>query len=252
MPKGEYDYDAHGAGYALQRRADPAIAAHLHAALGDARTVVNVGAGAGAYEPTDRHVTAVEPSAAMRDQRPTGLPPALDDRAEQLPFGDGSFDAAMAVITVHHWQDPDAGLREMRRVSRGPVAVLTFDAEALGEFWLAHYAPELIEVERSRYPSVDRIVEVLGGRGEVTRVPIPLECTDGFAEAYYGRPERLLDERVRRAQSGWAFLEPGVEDRSMQHLLRDLESGDWDAEHGELRTAPTYDGSLRLVVALPG
>lgn len=245
-----YDYDRHGAGYATHRRADPRIARHVHEALGDALTVVNVGAGAGSYEPADRDVTAVEPSPTMRAQRPPDRP-AVDASAERLPFDDDHFDAAMATITVHHWGDQRAGLTEMRRVARGPVVVLTFDPRALGTFWLSHYSPEVIEADRRRYPEIDWVVEVLGGSAAVSPVPVPLDCTDGFGEAFYGRPEQLLEERVRRAQSGWAFLEPGAEDRAMQHLLRDLESGDWDAEWGHLRSLPSYEGSLRVVTATP-
>lgn len=251
MTAGDYDYDRHGEGYAGQRRADPRIARHVHDALGDARTVLNVGAGAGSYEPDDRDVTAVEPSATMRAQRPAHLPPAVDATADALPFDDDAFDAAMATITVHQWPDPAAGLRELRRVASDTVVVLTFDIDAFGEFWLAHYVPELIEADRSRFPSIDEVRNALGGRTTVTSVPVPEDCTDGFIEAFYGRPERLLEERVRRAQSGWAFLAPGIEDRAVQHLLRDLESGDWDAEWGHLRDAPSYDGALRLVAALP-
>src|SRR5262249_9128992 len=135
-PAGDFDYEANGGGYALRRRPDPRIAALVHEALGDARTVLNVGAGAGSYEPTDRHVVAVEPSQAMRAQRPHHLAPAIDATAERLPFDDDSFDAAMAMITIHQWSDLDAGLRELRRVSRGPVVVLTFDGDALLDFWM--------------------------------------------------------------------------------------------------------------------
>ncbi len=141
---GDFDYESGGTGYAVHRRTDPRIAALVHAALGDARTVVNVGAGAGSYEPIDRDVTAVEPSEAMRRQRPAHLAPAVDAVAEALPFPDGSFDAAMAMVTIHQWPDAERGLRELRRVSRGPVVILTFDGDALDEFWLAEYAPELI------------------------------------------------------------------------------------------------------------
>lgn len=195
-PAGDVDYERHGHGYATRRRTDPRVAAHVHAALGPARTVVNVGAGAGSYEPCDRHVVAVEPSAAMRAQRPRHLAPALDATAERLPFDDDSFDAAMAAITVHQWADAERGLRELRRVSRGPVVVLTFDGDALGLFWLAEYAPDLIAAERRRLPPIDTIASLIGTTADVVPVPIPIDCADGFAEAYYARPERLLDPRV--------------------------------------------------------
>ena len=248
---GDFDYEAGGSGYAVQRRPDPRIAAYVHAALGDAETVINVGAGAGSYEPLDRDVTAVEPSETMRSQRPPELSPAIDGIAEALPFPDEWFDAAMATITIHQWRDLDQGLLEMRRVSRGPVVILLFDVEALPAGWLGAYLPEVVAAEVARNPSIDHVCEVLGGTSTVTNVPIPLDCTDGFSEAYYGRPERLLDPAVRRAQSSWGFLGPGVEQESVERLRAALESGAWDEKYGALRTQQEYAGSLRLVVALP-
>lgn len=247
-PAGDFDYETHGAGYARHRRTDPRIAALVHAALGEARTVVNVGAGAGSYEPEDRHVIAIEPSASMRAQRPRHLAPAIDAAAEALPLDEDSVDAAMATITVHQWSDAEAGLREMRRVSRGPVVVLTIDGEALAEGWFAEYAPEVVAAERKRYLPVTHIAEVLGG-ATITPVPVPLDCLDGFTDAFYGRPERFLDPAVRRAQSGWGFAGPEAEARSVARLTRDLESGEWDRRFGHLRTQPAYDSALRLVVA---
>jgi SAM-dependent methyltransferase len=235
----------------VHRRTDPRIAAYVHAALGAARSVVNVGAGAGSYEPAGREVTAVEPSSTMRAQRPDHLSPAIDAVAQALPFPNDCFDAAMATITVHQWRDLDQGLREMRRVSRGPVVILTFDGDALASFWLAEYAPELIAAERSRYPAIGRLREVLGGSTTVTAIPIPIDCVDGFGEAFYARPERFLDERVRRAQSGWGFVDSHAAARAVDRLRADLASGEWDRKHGALRQQPEYDGSLRLVVAHP-
>src|SRR6202035_923761 len=225
---GDFDYDAGGGGYAAARRTDPRIAALVHAALGPARTVLNVGAGAGSYEPGDRDVTAVEPSASMRAQRPPLLAAAIDATAEQLPFPDGSFDAAMATVTIHQWADTDQGLREMRRVSRGPVVVLTFDGDALDLLWLADYVPELITAERRRYPAIEHIREVLGGTSTVTPVPVPADCVDGFTEAYFARPERFLDPAVRQSQSAWGFVEEAATERAVARLRADLESGAWD------------------------
>ena len=185
---------------------DPRIAAQVHAALGDARTVVNVGAGAGSYEPADRYVAAVEPAAAMRRQRAPHLAPAIDATAERLPFDDDSFDAAMATVTVHQWPDLDRGLRELRRVARGPVVVLTFDTDALAGFWLRDYVPEVIAVERRRFPAIARIAAGWAATSTAT-VPLPHDCADGFSEAYYARPEALLDPAVRRAQSGWMLTD---------------------------------------------
>ncbi|MEV4071381.1 class I SAM-dependent methyltransferase [Nonomuraea fuscirosea] len=250
-PAGDFDYDRHGHGYARQRRTDPRIAAHVQAALGPARTVVNVGAGAGSYEPEDRHVVAVEPSAAMRAQRPRHLAPAVNATAERLPFDDDAFDAAMATVTVHQWSDTERGLRELRRVSRGPVVVLTFDGDALDLLWLAEYAPELIAAERRRYPPIDLIASLVGGRADVVPVAIPIDCVDGFTEAYYARPERFLDPGVRASQSAWGFVDDAAEARAVEELRRDLESGAWDHRHGRLRDQPEFLGSLRLIIGHP-
>jgi SAM-dependent methyltransferase len=248
---GDFDYETGGRGYAVQRRTDPRIAAYVHAALGPAATVINVGAGAGSYEPADRVVTAIEPSAAMRAQRPAHLVPAVDAVAEDLPFGDDSFDAAMAMVTVHQWRDAEQGLRELRRVSRGPVVVLTFDGDALDIFWLARYVPELITAERRRYPAIDQIRAVLGGQSAVTPIPVPIDCVDGFTEAYYARPEAFLDPAVRRSQSAWGFVEPAAEERAVARLRDDLASGQWERDNGALRTQPEFTGSLRLITAVP-
>ena len=248
---GDFDYERHGQGYAARRRTDPRIAALVTAALGPAATVLNVGAGAGSYEPADRYVAAVEPSASMRAQRPVGFAPAIDGAAEHLPFDDDSFDAAMATITVHQWSDPARGLAELRRVSRGPVVILTFDGDALDLLWLAEYVPELMAAERRRYPAITDLCAALGGRSEVTAVPIPRDCVDGFTEAFYATPERFLDPEVRRSQSAWGFVEPEVAERGIERLRVDLASGEWDRRFGALRTQPEFHGSLRLVVAHP-
>ncbi len=243
-PAGDFDYEAGGAGYAQVRRTDPRIAALVHAALGDARTVLNVGAGAGSYEPDDRYVIAVEPAAAMRAQRRPDRP-AVDATAEALPFDDDSFDAAMAMITIHQWADAPAGLRELRRVSRGPVVILTFEGPAMPAFWLNDYVPEMIAAERARYPDVHAVAELIGGA--VQDVPIPQDCTDGFAEAFYGRPEALLDPEVRRAQSAWAFAPPGTNEHGLDRLRAELESGVWDERFGAHRRRTEFSGSLRLI-----
>lgn len=258
---GDVEYSAGGmAGtYAIVRRTDPRIEALVHAALGPARSVLNVGAGTGSYEPRDRHVIAIEPSAAMRAQRESrGAVPAINARAESLPLDDRSVDASMAMVTVHQWHDHEAGLRELRRVTRGPIVVLTFDGDALDRYWLAEYAPELVAAERKRYPSIDLLMERLSTasrRATVTTVPIPIDCTDGFTEAFYARPERFLDPAVTQAQSAWTFVDAGVRERFTRQLQSDLKSGRWDKRFGSLRTQPTFEGSLRLIVGgdlLPG
>lgn len=247
-PAGDVSYERLGAPYSIVRRADPRIEAQVHAALGAARTVVNVGAGAGSYEPLDRYVVAVEPSAAMRAQRPAHRP-ALDGVAGALPFDDGAFDAAMATLTVHQWPDLAAGLTELRRVARGPVVILTGDPSALDRFWLVDYAPEVIDVERRRYPPVGRIAELLDGDVSIEPVLIPADCTDGFGEAFYARPERLLEPAVRASQSAWSFVGDDVHDRFVRTLSADLESGAWAERYGAVAARPTFDGSMVLIVA---
>jgi len=246
---GDADYGRIGTGYSAYRQPDPRIGARILAALGEARTVLNVGAGAGSYEPESRIVTAVEPSASMRAQRPTHRPPAIDATAEQLPFEDGQFDAAMATFTVHQWADLRAGLAELRRVTRGPIAILTCDPQRVREFWLDEYAPDVLAAEARRYPAIAAVEDGLGCEVERIRVPIPLDCIDGFNEAYYGRPEGLLDERARLACSAWSFVAAPVAQASVQRLGDDLRAGSWDARWGALRSTPSYLGSLELLVA---
>jgi SAM-dependent methyltransferase len=242
------DYDRHGATYGHHRRTDPRIEARIHAALGDARTVLNVGAGTGSYEPRDRWVLAVEPSATMRAGRGPDAAPAVAAHAEALPFDDATFDAAMACVTIHHWRPPAAGLRELRRVARGPVVVLTFELAALPA-WQREHLREGLEIERPRFPPVDSVAQALGGRTRVERIPTPGDCEDGFFEAFWRRPEALLDSSVRASQSMWALLPPGVEKRIVKRLEVALHSGAWEREHGHLRTQDSFDGSLRLVVS---
>ncbi len=244
------DYERHGRTYAQHRRADPRIAAPIHAALGTARTVLNVGAGAGSYEPSDRWVLAVEPSATMRAQRPRGSAPVIAGVAETLPFDDDAVDAAMACVTIHHWDPPAAGLAELRRVSRGPVVIFTFDLDHLPA-WQQEFLHEGLLIERPRFPAIEDVAAALGGRTRVERIPTPGDCIDGFFEAFWRRPEQLLDPAVRAAQSMWAVLEPGLEERLVRRLAAALDSGAWDAEHGHLREQQSLEGALRLVISEP-
>ena len=245
---GDADYGRIGTRYADYRRPDPRIAQSIVAALGNAQSVLNVGAGAGSYEPRDRQITPVEPSATMRSQRPADLPEAIDAVAEDLPCPDKSFVAAMTTISVHQWSDLEAGLAELRRVTRGPIVILTGDPDRLDRFWLTDYAPEVIATEARRYPSMDRLRAALGGTVETSPVPVPLDCTDGFNEAYYGRPEMLLDPGARQACSAWSFVPEEEVERAVARLRADLDSGAWDRAHGYLRTQPTFDGCMVLVV----
>lgn len=244
------DYEQHGRTYARFRRPDPRVARQIWAALGDARTVINVGAGSGSYEPRDRWVLAVEPSATMRAQRSSAAAPVIDARAESLPFDDLAVDAAMACVTIHHWEPPEVGLAELRRVARGPVVVFSFELEDLPA-WQQHYLAEGLEIERPRFPSAERVAEALGGHVRIERVPTPGDCVDGFFEAYWRRPEALLDPEIRAAQSMWALLPDGSEQRIVKRLGDALESGAWDAEYGDLRRQTSYDGALRLIISEP-
>ena len=244
------DYDRHGVGYARQRRADPRFAERIAAALGDARTVLNVGAGAGSYEPRDRWVLAVEPSATMRAQRPADAAPCLAGAAESLPLDDDSVDAAMACVTIHHWADRAAGLAELRRVARGPVVIFTFELADLIA-WQRDYFADAVALEQPRFGTVEEVAAELGGKVRIERMPTPADCTDGFFEAFWNRPEPLLDPTVRASQSIWELLEPGVEEQIFERLAADLASGKWDADHGALREMPSYEGSLRLVISEP-
>jgi hypothetical protein len=246
---GDANYGVVGVGYSMYRQPDPSFAAYIEQALGPARTVLNVGAGAGSYEPLSRDITAVEPSATMRAQRPSHLAVALDAVAEHLPFRDSYFDASMATFTIHQWTDLDAGLAEMRRVTRGPVLILTCDRDLVQQFWLNSYAPEVLAAEARRYPESERISGILGANVSVLPVPIPLHCKDGFNEAYYGRPECLLDEGARLACSAWSFVDQSTSRLYVDHLRRDLEDGAWDSQYGYLRTQPEFNGSLRLIIS---
>lgn len=240
-------YDDIGATYTVTRRTEPRIAAQLWAALGDARTVVNVGAGTGSYEPSDREVIAVEPSAVMRAQRPQGAATCVAASAERLPFADQSFDAAMAFATVHHWPDPIAGVREMQRVAQ---RVVVFTCETTEEawrrrFWLTRdYLPE---VAASRVGLATELGRALGAR--VEPVLVPSDCADGFFEAYWRRPEAYLDENVRRGISVWSRVGAEAEQRAVQRLSDDLSSGRWAERNRNLLDLETAELGLRLVIA---
>jgi SAM-dependent methyltransferase len=245
----EAAYDRMGIGYSTVRRPDPRIAARIEAALGDAHSVLNVGAGTGSYEPADRDVTAVEPSREMIAQRPTGSAPVVQGFAEDLPFEDDSFDAAMALITVHHWSDLEAGLAEMVRVARQRVLVLTFTPVLPGEHWMKRdYFPGILDFHARVMPPIDDLTALLPG-ASVEPVPIPSECADGFWLAIWDRPEMHLDPDVRRASSSWHQMPPDEVEHGLAKLRADLESGRWDERNGHLREAAELDVGLRLVSA---
>jgi len=250
IPNPAFNYDTHGQKYSGQRKTDPRIAAYVHKALADSETVINIGAGSGSYEPEDKYVIAVEPSITMRTQRiANGKIPAINAKADSLPFDDRSFDAALAMVTVHHWPDIEKGISEIRRVTKKRFVIMTFDPDALDDFWNVNYFPQLIEIERARYPSITRLQKALSAKTEVIKIPIPLDCVDGFQETYYGRPEAFLEKEVRMAQSAWGFLPADLEKKYLQNLSNDLQSGAWDKKFGHFRTQPNFTGALRLIVA---
>ena len=239
-------YDAIGRGYAGSRRPDPRVRAHLDEALGAARTVVNVGAGTGSYEPAST-VVAVEPSLVMVQQRPAGSAPAVRAVAEMLPFADGAFDAALAVLTTHHWTDPAVGLAELVRVSRRQV-VLTWDQHfSTSHFWFVRdYLPEAAERELSM-AALDAVVAQWPD-ATVTVVPVPHDCVDGFFAAWWRRPEAFLSPVVRASISGIALLDPAVVEGAVTRLAADLQSGDWHRRYGDLLGLDQLDCGYRLVV----
>jgi SAM-dependent methyltransferase len=246
-------YDRIGSGYARTRREDPDLARRIRTVLGNARTVVNVGAGAGAYEPVDLHVVAIEPSDVMAAQRPAGRAPAVRARAGALPLRDGSVDAAMAVLTVHHWDEEQAaGVRELRRVATGPVVIVTFDPAVSARMWLmADYLPEVAALDRRTFPPPERLMAWLGGDSQVEVVEIPTDTPDWTIGSFWAHPERVLDPVARGATSGFARMDQAVVDRVVAAVEHDLRSGRWDARHGDLRARSSLDVGLRLIVNRP-
>jgi SAM-dependent methyltransferase len=238
-------YDRIGVGYGRFRRPDPRISGRIHAALAGARSVVNVGAGTGSYEP-DAGVVAVEPSAAMIAQRPAGAAPTVQASALALPFRGDAFDAALAVLTIHHWPDWRAGVAELVRVARQRVVILTYDVDAAGFWLLRDYFPEITVLDRRSMPPVAELGRALGG-AEATPVPVPWDCTDGFLGAYWRRPEAYLDAHVRGAIS--VFAQVADVDEHIARLRRDLEDGTWMQRNAELQDQEELDIGYRLVVA---
>ena len=243
-------YETIGVGYGRHRIADARLERRVHAAMGDARTVLNVGAGAGSYEPRDRTVVALEPSSVMIAQRSDDAAPAVRGTAEALPFRDGAFDAALAVLTVHHWTDPLAGLAELRRVARCQV-VFHFDLDVARHTWIADYFPEVFALDDGRSPTIASVVRELGGSGRVgvEVLPVPHDCTDGFLAAYWQRPDAYLDAGVRAGISSLAQLGEGVTAPGLARLRADLAGGAWFARHVDLLELDELDAGYRLLVA---
>jgi SAM-dependent methyltransferase len=241
-------YDRIGIRYASTRRPDPRIGSQVHAALSTMGTVVDVGAGAGAYEPAQT-VAAVEPSMVMIAQRPPGSAPCVRAVAEALPLRDKCVDAAMAVLTVHHWSDVAAGVNQLRRVTRSRIVVLTWDQTVFRDFWLlGEYLPEAARINDAFAVPVDQLVELLGG-AQVQTVPVPHDCTDGFGAAFGRRPEAYLDPRVRAGISMLACAGDAGLDEGLTRLADDLRSGQWHRRHSDLLGRQQIDAGYRLLIS---
>jgi ubiquinone/menaquinone biosynthesis C-methylase UbiE len=241
-------YDRIGVGYGGTRGTDPMLASRIWAALGAARTVLNVGAGTGSYEPADRWVLAVEPSAVMIAQRAPDAPPVIQATAEDLPLADQTVDAVMAILTVHHWPNLQAGLRELRRVARDRIVIVTMDVSVIAQQWVVRdYLPELL-AQHTRFPTIDRLCELLGNaRSEV--LAVPRDCEDGFMAAFWARPEAYLDPVVRVATSPWHDLPEPIVDRALARLREDLDSGEWQRRYSTILAQEELDVGLRLITA---
>jgi SAM-dependent methyltransferase len=244
-----FDYDQFGKNYSEIRQEDPSIAQLVYGELADCHTILNVGAGAGSYEPKDKYVLALEPSAEMRKQRNTkGKMPAIIGISDAIPFDNDSFDASMSILSIHHWGNLEKGLSELKRVSKRKILIMTFDPEKLGNSWIAKYFPEIIDVERKRYPNISQLVDFFQCEEKIISVPLPFDCKDGFTEAYYGRPEAFLNKKVREAQSDWGFINEDVEEKIVKKLRDDILSGLWDRLYGEHRHMKEFESALRILV----
>jgi SAM-dependent methyltransferase len=246
-------YDNIGHGYTATRREDPLLAMRILDALGCAQSVVNVGAGAGSYEPRDRYVLAVEPSDVTAGQRSQHAVPALRAQAGALPLRDCSVDAAIAILSLHHWDEhQEAGVRELRRVARGPVVIVTFEPAVCAQMWLfKDYLPEIAELDVKTNPDTSKLVTWLGGTSRVNVVPVSRDTPDWTLMSFWAHPERVLDASARNATSGFARMPTDVVKRVVAAVQSDLADGSWDRRHGHLRQLSEYDAGMRLVVNTP-
>lgn len=243
-------YDNIGVAYSSARRPDPRIADRILAALGDSESVLNIGAGAGSYEPAGRIVLAVEPSIRMIAQRQAGSAPVVRAVAEALPFADSSIDCTLAILTIHHWASPSGGLAEMQRVARRRVVILTWDQDVWESFWLIReYLPCVRDFDRKRGPAISSIVQALGGKCDIQSVAIPHDCTDGFHGAFWRRPGAYLDPKIRSGISTYALLPPNQYAAGLDRLAKDIQSGRWEEEHRNLLTANELDVGYRIITA---
>jgi len=241
-------YDAIGIGYQERRRPDPRLAAAITRALSRAESVVNVGAGSGSYEPTDRPVVAVEPAMTMIRQRRAGAAPVVQASANDLPFRDDGFSASLAILTVHHWPDRARGLDELARVARQRVVIVTWDPSSTGFWLLDDYFPEIADIDRKIFPAIEDYGRALG-RVEVRAFPVPHDCVDGFLGAYWRRPHAYLDAGVRAAISAFTKMSPPKLESGLERLRRDLADGTWERRHARLFDRAEIDLGYRIVIA---
>ena len=241
-------YDTIGRTYAVTRREDQRIASIIHDGLGSSTTVINVGAGSGNYEPDGRAVVAVEPSQQMIDQRRGDRAPAVQGVAEHLPFADDRFDAAMAILTVHHWSDPARGLRELARVARRQV-VFYFEPLQTHAFWALDYFPTALDLPTEKNPPGEALLRAHLDVREIREIPVPHDCVDGFGAAFWARPEAYCDPIVQAGMSWLAMLTDAERSAGAERLRGDLESGEWQRRYGHLLEHETYDAGYRLAIA---
>lgn len=239
-------YDKIGGTYSGRRQSDPRIATAIEGAIAGCNSILNVGAGTGSYEPASRFVVAVEPSRIMTAQRPVGAAPVVQGCAEALPFRDCSFDAVLAILTVHHWKDQGTGLSECVRVARTKVVLLTIDMEVCEDFWLFDYFPELLRVDRHIFPNIARFENALGSLKTIP-VPIPADCRDGFLGAYWKRPRAYLDPIVRESIS--TFSKIGNISSQLARLESDIVSGAWEQRYLGLMGLEALDLGYRILIS---
>ena len=244
-------YNVIGSGYAQTRREDPDLYNRILASLSNSQTVVNIGAGAGSYEPRDRNVIAVEPSEIMAKQRSLGAPPVVKATADSLPLHDKSFDAAMTIISIHHWHpDQRNGIKEMCRVSRKRVVVVTIDPRVCGSMWLlSDYMPEVAELDHRIFPLPETICDWLNSETQIETVPISRDTPDWTLMSFWAHPERVLDPAARASTSGFARQPEAVIKRVVSEVSRDLKNGRWDEKYGQLRSLSEFDAGLRIITA---
>ncbi len=241
-------YDKQVNKYFTVRKTDPIIKKYVNYGLRNMNTVINIGAGTGSYEPVDKYVIAVEPSEKMRKKRlESGRIPAINARADSLPFSDNSFDASLAILTIHHWPDLRAGLKEVKRVTRNRIVILTYDPDELDKFWNMEYFPGVVEAEKNRYPKLLEIAEVIGIQPRIIKIKIPFNCADGFQEAFYGRPEAFLKNKIRRSQSAWEWISRELEAEYIAHLKKEVDNGEWDRKYGHYRKMRVFEGAYRML-----